>query len=438
MQFAVGQSKSLEQEWSMSTSIGRHTVWVGIALFTFLIGQIIDARFWRTLAYPIFGFSLVLLVLVLIFGHKINDARSWFIIGSFSFQPGEFAKFGTVLALCAYLSSFQTRLKNLKSQAVALGLIFAPILLVLLQPDPGSALVFLSFFILFFREGMPAAYYGISIFSIVCMLSGLLFPIEDVMLILSLLIVLFFSFNIFRRKVWLMGLVGLTGFILFHYTYKPIPISVLASVLTLATGGIMYKAWTMRQKRVVSLMPLVILIGISMASVSDFVFENVLKPHHQDRINAWLQPSKCDPQGSLYNIIQSKVAIGSGGLAGKGFLEGSMTQLNFVPEQATDFIFSTIGEEQGFIGSLVVIFLFIALLLRVIYLGETRDNAFIRIYAYGFASILFCHVFINIGMTMGLVPVVGIPLPFISKGGSALIIFTLMLSVFLRLSKSRL
>lgn len=437
MQYAVNGGGDSTEVSLLEGSFGRHSIWVGISLFAFVVAQIMDARLWRTLAYPIYGASILLLVLVLLIGVEINNAKSWFILGGFSFQPGEFAKLGTILVLCAYLTSFQTRLKSFTSQGVAMGLILLPAFLVLLQPDAGSALVFLSFLILFFREGMPATYYVVSIYVAAAMLSALVFPLPTIAIVLALSILMFFTFNLLPLRSWLLVLGLIISMVFLHLIYTPIPGQYWILLITILALGTMYIAWKSRQRRVIGMMPLIVLLGVGMASLSNFVFENVLQSHQQDRIDAWLQPEKGDPQGSLYNIIQSKVAIGSGGIAGKGFLEGSMTQLNYVPEQATDFIFSTIGEEQGFIGSLSVIFLFLALILRIIYLGETRENHFIRIYAYGLAGVIFAHFFVNIGMTMGLVPVVGIPLPFISKGGSALVVFSLMISILLRLSKSR-
>lgn len=435
MQYAVNGGGGDAGIWE--GNFGRHTVWVGISLVAFIVAQIIDARLWRTLAYPIYGVSIILLVLVLLVGEEINNARSWFILGGMSFQPGEFAKLGTTLVLCAYLTSFQTRLKTLISQATAMGLILLPALLVLLQPDAGSALVFFSFLILFFREGMPIPYYVVSIYVAVAMLTALVFPVGAVATVLSLTILMFFAYNLLNFRIWLLLLGSVLTLFAVHLFYDPVEGAIWMGVVSGMVILAMYIAWTGRQQRALVVIPVLILLGVGMASLSNFVFEKVLQPHQQDRIQAWLQPDQGDPQGSLYNIIQSKVAIGSGGLAGKGFLEGSMTQLNYVPEQATDFIFSTIGEEQGFIGSLSVIFLFLALILRIVYIGETRENHFIRIYAYGLAGVIFTHFFVNIGMTMGLVPVVGIPLPFISKGGSALVVFSLMISILLRLSKSR-
>lgn len=437
MQYAVGHDQ-LEGRAFMDTNVGRHTMWVGISFFVFILGQVVDARFWRTLAYPIYGLSLILLLLVLIVGVELKGARSWFMVGGLSFQPSEFAKLGTILALSGYLSSFKARLKGITSQLVAIGLITFPALLILLQPDAGSALVFLSFFVLFFREGMPTSYYGVAIFAVITLLSGLLFPVDHSILVFTAFIVLFFAYNLYRRVPWSIIFMVLTGVIMTHIFVFPLSPWIWAGVLTLSVLSVMYQAWSSRQRVALIMLPSIVVVGIALSSLSNFVFYNILEPHQQDRINVWLRPSQCDPQGALYNIIQSKVAIGSGGFVGKGFLEGSMTRLKFVPEQETDFIFSTIGEEQGFVGALAVIVLYLGLIMRIVFIGENRENAFIRTYGYGLAGVLFFHFFVNIGMTMGLVPVVGIPLPLISKGGSAMVLFSLMISVFIRLSKSRL
>lgn len=438
MQYAVGHSgQNSAESFGLQTAIGKHTMWVILSLVSFLTIQLIDARIWRTLAYPIYGLSLVLLVLVLLIGVEINDARSWFIVGGFSFQPSEFAKLGIVLCMASYLSSYQTRLKEVRSQITAAALVLVPSFLVLLQPDAGSALVFFSMVILFYREGLPEQYYVLAIYGLLCMIFALVFPLPIVMLAIGGVLLAFFSYNLLPRRYWIIGLLALVGLFIFHLLVYNLGLIAWVGILSVLILSTLIIAWRNRQQRVVWLMPIVILLGLGMASVANFTFENVLQSHHRDRIYAWLQPSKGDPQGALYNIIQSKVAIGSGGFTGKGFLEGSMTQLNYVPEQATDFIFSTIGEEQGFIGSLGVVLLFLGLMSRILFLSERRESDFTRIFGYGFVGILFCHFFINIGMTMGLVPVVGIPLPFISKGGSALLMFTIMLSIFLKMAKSR-
>lgn len=437
MLYAVSYTELDNGRFQFSSSIGRQTIWVGISLLAFAVIQLVDSRFWRTFAYPVYACAIVFLLLVLIVGAEVKGAKSWLAIGAFSFQPSELAKFATLLALCTYLGFFEMRLKDPRSQLIAVGLIIVPAFLILLQPDAGSALVFLSFFILFFREGMPGGYYAFGFYLALCLIAGFVFPLEQVALVISAGAILILSTVIAPRALGLSlaGVAVMTN-VAVLYGLDIGNITVL-TINGLIFGIMMFLAWQARQRQMILSVPTIIAIGILITAGANFVFNDVLKPHQQDRINVWLQPDKCDPQGALYNIIQSKVAIGSGGLSGKGFLQGSMTKLNFVPEQATDFIFSTIGEEQGFLGTSAVILLYLALIMRIIYIGERGENVYLRHYAYGLGGMLFFHFFVNIGMTMGLVPVVGIPLPFISKGGTALLTFSIMISVFLRMAKSR-
>ena len=284
---------------------------------------------------------------------------------------------------------------------------------------------------------MPTGYYALGIYAGICLITGLVFPVQTVILVILTGAVIILASVVGSRRIGA-GISVLT--VLFNGAFL---LGVFNSSLWLwsvnvaVIGLLLVMVWLARQKQVLLSVPTIIVIGVSLTFFSNYVFNEILKPHQQDRINVWLQPDKCDPQGALYNIIQSKVAIGSGGVSGKGFLEGSMTKLNFVPEQSTDFIFSTIGEEQGFLGSAAVIILYLGLIMRIVYIGERSDNKYLRHYAYGLSGMLFFHFFINIGMTMGIVPVVGIPLPFISKGGTALLVFSIMISVFLRMAKSR-
>ncbi|MEE9439244.1 MAG: rod shape-determining protein RodA [Saprospiraceae bacterium] len=418
-----------------STSIGKQTLWVLIAIFTFIIVYYVDWKFWETFAFPIFGVSLVLLVLVLVVGSEIKGARSWFSFGGFSFQPSEIAKFGTALALSSYLNSYKSDLRQKKSLFISLGIIIVPILLILLQSDPGSALVFLSFFILFYRLGLSLAFYLIgflitSIFiislmydpKIVTLLSGIIglgllmkYKNQSWKTALGFLIISLLAILFYRRDLYLYSALLIVG-------------SMTTYIVLLTKDRIM--------KPVVIIIPFVVLSAL-LSFGSNYVMNDLLEPHQQDRINVWLNPEKSDPRGARYNIIQSKLAIGSGGIQGKGFLQGDMTKLNYVPEQTTDFIFSTVGEEQGFIGSVGVIFLFFLLLVRIIIIGERAKSGFIRNYAFAVAGIIFAHMFINIGMAVGLMPIIGIPLPFLSKGGSALIGFSVLLAVLLKMDVSR-
>lgn len=408
--------------------------WVLIALLVFGVSYLIDSKFWVTFAYPVFAFSLFLLLLVLVLGSTIKGSTSWFQLFGFSFQPSEIAKVGTGLALAAYLSHYKTDLSQFKYQVYALGIIAIPVFLIMLQPDAGSALVFSSLMIVLFREGMPAGIYIILLLAFGLFVTALLFSFQQV----------------------LVGMLGLAALVMLNSLSKPayrwlfnalIILTVLSAwwldflvpaiwVLSAALVILLLKNWMDRNGRlVVGIVPAIALSAVFTLS-AQYVFNDVLKPHQQDRINVWLQPEKCDPRGSLYNLLQSKVAIGSGGLQGKGFLQGTMTKLNYVPEQSTDFIFSTIGEEQGFIGSVGIIVLFVVLIMRIMMIGERSTMRMYRHFAYAVAGYFFIHCFINIGMTMGLVPIVGIPLPLISKGGSSLIGFSMMMGILLRMDRS--
>ena len=284
---------------------------------------------------------------------------------------------------------------------------------------------------------MPVGYYAFGAYAVACMIAGFVFSVQDVVLMINVLAIAILSAGLKgNRTAWLVPVVVAATNVVYLLDIG-IPANAMIAINVVALLVMLFLVWRQRQRQIILAIPAMILLGVLLTGTTGFVFNKVLKPHQQDRINVWLQPSECDPQGALYNIIQSKVAIGSGGLTGKGFLEGSMTKLNFVPEQATDFIFSTIGEEQGFLGSAAVILLYLALILRIIFIGERSENKLLRHYAYGLGGMLFFHFFVNIGMTMGLVPVVGIPLPFISKGGTALLSFTIMISVFTKMAKSR-
>lgn len=418
-----------------SSPIGKQTIWVFISVMAFLIVQLLDEKIWNSLAYIIYAGSIFLLLLVLILGSEIKGARSWFVFSSFSFQPSEIAKFGTSLALAAYLSFFK-KVNSAKYMMGAVAIILGPILLILLQPDAGSAVVFLSLFIVLYRSGVSSVYYIIAGFLFFIFIGSLVYSFEAIAL-LSLLVgsatLIFNKYQPLRAGllVLILAAMVITIYLNGYHLY-----GILIAALVLIGFSIWYLIDRKSNFLIVVTAPVLLAMALSFAS--SYTFNNILKPHQQDRINVWLRPTKCDPYGSLYNIIQSKVAIGSGGVQGKGFLKGEMTKLNYVPEQSTDFIFSTVGEEQGFIGSFMIIFLFTFLLIRITIIAERGKNKFIRYYAYSIASIIFVHFFINIGMAMGLMPVIGIPLPFLSKGGSSLLGFSIMIGVLLKMDQARL
>ena len=420
---------------SLSTEIGRQTMWLGLSIVSFIAILSFDWKFWSTFAYVIYGVSIFLLLMVLIFGVEVKGSTSWFNVAGFSFQPSEFAKLGTCLAIASLLGSTQINVKYNKHLFLALGLAVLPATLILLQPDAGSALVFSSFLILFYRAGANSLYYVLAIAFLTNVILTLVFGITPILVItlLAMIGVLMVTINSDIRFLANFLLLSLASFVFYQYEYK------LAIFLALGIALLALIVYMIRENKVQQLVWTTIsgIISVVITLITNWSFNNVLLPHQQDRINVWLRPDLCEPRGSLYNIIQSKTAIGSGGFLGSGFLNGAMTKLDFVPEQNTDFIFCTIGEEHGFIGVLGVIILFFVLLYRIIVMAERTRLDFIRYYMYGVAGILFFHVFINIGMTMGIMPVVGIPLPLMSKGGTSILVFFLMMGILFKMDLNR-
>lgn len=419
----------------ITTTIGSQSLWLVISLVAFFTALTLDWKFWNTLAFPIYAITVLLLILVLFLGKEINGAKAWFSFGFFSIQPSEWAKFGTILAVSSYLSFFKTTASNINIIIVSLALFLGPALLILLQPDFGSSLVFLSFFILLYRRGLSPIViilmFSVAAIFILSLIYG--FYIVTVFLIFLASVSFIFEYEKTQRAL----LISLTTLliIVFLLFQKETTYLILPSIVTFLSYG--FVLLMNKNIKILSLVAPILTVAVLFSFTSSYVFDNFLKPHQQERINVWLRPEKCDPRGSLYNIIQSKLAIGSGGFQGKGFLKGEMTKLNYVPEQSTDFIFTSIGEEQGFIGSFGVIILYTILLIRCIIIAERANLEFIRNYAYGVAGILFFHFAFNIGMTMGLMPVVGIPLPFLSKGGSSLLAFSIMIAVLIKMDMAR-
>jgi len=416
---------------------GKQAVWIAISVIAFFLIYLIRPRFWQLGALSIYGFSLLLLILVLLVGTEIKGSRSWFILGGLSFQPSEIAKFGTALALAYYLSQFNVQIKELRHMATSLLLVVTPILLILLQPDAGSALVFLSFFILFFRAGLSVWYYVVAFLFAASLIAGLYFqeawyPVLGLASLGVLAISALFPRH--RKRNIFVGLILASAGI--YWAFSGYHLAATLTLLGLVIAGVL-RLYKYNRLKIGSQVAALVLASSGIAFAAHWGFDQVLQPHQQDRINVWLHQETTNSQGSSYNLVQSKTAIGSGGLLGKGFGQGTMTQFRHVPEQSTDFIFCTVGEEQGFIGSALLILLFFWLFQRLISLAERQQSPFTRYYAYGVVGILFIHFFVNIGMTIGLVPIIGIPLPFISKGGSSLLGFTLMMAVLLKMDSKR-
>lgn len=421
--------------WSLATPVGKQTAFMGAAFVLMLLILNIDWKFWRNFSFVLYSASILMLILVLFLGREVNGAQSWFNFGGFGFQPSEFAKFATCLAVSSYLAGTIPKLKQTKHVLAVMAIFLTPMALIMLQPDPGSALVFLSFFIVLYREGLSAIPYVVGIAAALIFILALLFNPLTVLIVLTLVAMLLLIQNLQYPLYWNLSILFLAIASVICIR-QGLEYQILIVNLALMLFFVSFQ-WIKGKMQLALTVFLGVILFSGLAYGTDYVFNNVLKPHHQDRINVWLHPEKCDPQGPLYNVLLSKMAIGSGGFSGKGFLEGTLTKLNYVPAQSTDFIFCTVGEEQGFVGSLIIVGLFVFLMVRIITIAERQRLNMFRHYAYGVAGILFLHFTINMGMTMGLLPIIGIPLPFISYGGSSLLVFTLMIGVLLRFDSQR-
>lgn len=381
--------------FDFGTLHGKQFFFIGVSFLTIILVLALETSFYERFSSVMYIISMLLLLGLFVFGKTIAGATSWYDLGFFNLQPSELAKVATALALAKYLSDIQTDIKRRKDQFYAFLIVLIPAILIIPQPDPGSALVFFAMVFVIFREGLPIYYLGMVLLAIIVFITTLIFGTIWVSIFLTLIVVLVL---LLKKK-----------------TFK-LPIIPMVSITVIA-----------------------ILFSLSV----NFVFNNVFEQRHRDRFSLWLRLEK-DPEKLEkirktigYNTYQSEKAIESGGLYGKGFLEGTRTKGDFVPEQHTDYIFSTVGEEWGFVGTATVVLLFTFLLLRLVYLSERQKNPFARMYGYGVISILFIHYFINIGMVIGMLPTIGIPLPFFSYGGSGLLFFTILLFIMLRLDSNR-
>jgi rod shape determining protein RodA len=422
----------------LDSFMGKQFFWLLLsALAWFVINHFIDRDFWLVGSYPIYGVTLLLLLGVLIFGKEINSARSWFSLFGFTFQPSEIAKVGAALAMAAFLSQWSEKLNNLGAIGSGLLIMILPASLIVLQPDPGSALVFSSFVLVMYREGLSPLILVFGIFSAVMFLLGILQPTTLLTGALLSLLLIVLALSVPRHlRWWLAGMVAVVGLAGYGYFYADLGWPVVAALFAVFVTVSAYHLLR-RNGQLVLLTSAALIWGVLVSFAANFTFYNVLKLHQQNRINAWLRPEGMDERGELYNIIQSKLAIAAGGLSGKGLGEGTITRYDYVPEQETGFIFSAVGEAQGFFGSMAIILGFTALLWRISVIAERQKRTFVRAYAYGVAGILLIHVLVNIGMTMGLMPIIGIPLPFISKGGSSLLSFTIMIAILVKLDRHR-
>ncbi len=387
--YSSSMSLSLENTsiFDISQVYGKQMLFVFLTIPIIFVVLFADAKFYEKYSLIIYTISILSLAGLFIFGKTIAGQRCWYGIGSFTLQPSEFAKAATSLALAKFLSDVQVNLKNINDQIKALAIIFLPVLLILPQPDPGSALIYFVFFLVLYREGLPSWYLIVGFSAIVLFVLALILkPIYIVFITSIILIFIYLKSKIINRNL------------------------LFSSII-------------------------LILIGCYVFSV-DYVFTNVFKQHHRDRFNILLGKA-VDMKGIGYNTNQSEIAIGSGGFFGKGYLNGTQTKGGFVPEQHTDYIFTTVGEEWGFLGSLMVVGLFIGLILRILHLAERQKTKFSRVYGYCVAGILFIHTFVNIAMVLGVFPTIGVPLPFLSYGGSGLWGFTILLFIFLKMDANK-
>jgi len=440
--YAAVYNEQIDTIFDFSHRYGKQLVWIGAAMLIAFIILILEPRFFVFFAYPIYGVFIFLLVAVLFLGVEIQGARSWFNLAGVNIQPSEFAKFATALALAKYISSYNFKMYHYRSILVILMLIGTPALLIFLENDTGSALVYTIFILVLFREGLSAIVLFFIFLAGVLFISALL--VNTLVLFIALLVVALVAlyFMTPRTKDFGIVLAFLTGSMVVAWSMKYFFLTGMEDsgvfILGIAISSLLF-LFRLIQKRLNRYYLLIfIFLGSLLFSFSvDYVFNNVLESHQQARINELLG-IESDPLGAGYNVNQSKIAIGSGGFLGKGFLKGTQTKFDFVPEQSTDFIFCTVGEEWGFWGTTFVTILFMLLFSRIILLAERQRSVFSRVYGYSVASVLFIHFCINIGMTIGLMPVIGIPLPFFSYGGSSLWSFTILLFIFLRLDASRL
>ncbi len=390
--YAASVTEQAHEILDFGTKYGKQLLWISLSFVLIVILLFFDAKTYEKFASILYILSLSSLLGLFVFGKTINGATSWYSLGNFSLQPSEFVKFATALALARLVSDRQYDLKLVKNQVKAIVLIFLPAALITLQPDPGSALVYISFFFVLYREGLPLHFITIGAIAILLFLLTLAFGFQSVLLVCYVLLVLFILYVLLYKKKSLK----------FHWA---------------------------------KIFGLFAIVGLFLFSV-DYVFNSVFEQRHRDRFNILLGKNN-DTKGVGYNTNQSVLTVKSGGFSGKGFLQGDRTRGDFVPEQHTDYIFSALGEEWGFLGSSLLVLLFTAFVLRILYLAERQKTTFSRVYGYGIAAVFFFHYTINIGMVIGLFPTIGIPLPFFSYGGSALWGFTVLLFLFIKLDASR-
>lgn len=438
--------------FSLGSRSGMQIIWIGTSITLGFIILLLDDRFYDTFSYVIYA-ALVLLLFATIFNpHSIKGSRSWLVLGPLRLQPAEFAKFATALAISKFMSSYGFNIHRMKDFFAAAFIIILPMICIVGQRETGSALVYSAFFLMFYREGMPGSILFTAVAMVVYFVVGVKY--ENVMMwdgqtsvgeFIVLLLVQIFSTGMVSTYIhngrqtvqMLLYTVGITlGCMLFSVYVIPFDVTYVQLIVSFVLIGFLFYQGLSARIRNYYFIALFALGSLAFFYSADYVLNNVMEPHQRVRINVLLGLEE-DLAGAGYNVHQSEIAIGSGGLQGKGFLNGTQTKLKFVPEQDTDFIFCTVGEEEGFLGSAGVLLLFLALIIRLIILAERQPFKLGRVYGYSVLSIFLFHVFINVGMVLGLTPVIGIPLPFFSYGGSSLWGFTILLFIFLRIDAGR-
>ena len=438
--------------FSLETRSGMQIVWIGTSIVLGTVLLLLDDRIYDTCAYAIYGFMLVLLFATIFNPHEIKGSRSWLVLGPVRLQPAEFAKFATALAVAKFMSGYRFSMNNWKHFLRAVAMIVAPMLLIIMQKETGSALVYIAFFLMLYREGMTGSFLFTGLAMVIYFVIGIRYaeptmfdtpthigPFVVMMIIQAFTVVLITGYCKAQREALIISVCTLAvtiASLLFSQYVIRFDIVWVQLILTLATVGYLFYLWYESQLKEYVLIALFALGSTFFLFGSSLVLNNLMEPHQRVRINVLLGLEQ-DLAGAGYNVHQSEIAIGSGGIGGKGFLNGTQTKLKFVPEQDTDFIFCTVGEEEGFFGAASVLVLFLLLIWRLIYLSERQVRPFGRIYGYCVLSIFLFHVFINVGMVLGLTPVIGIPLPFFSYGGSSMWGFTILLFIFLRIDASR-
>lgn len=428
--------------FDLSQRYGMQMVWIGISLAVAVVILLVDDKYWHMLAYPFYGVAILVLLAVLVVGREVNGAKAWIFLGPVALQPAEFVKFTTALVLARYMSRYTFNIHDLKD-LLRVGLIIAiPAAIIVLQNDAGSAVVYGAFLFVMYREGMNGWLYIAGMLAIALFLGSFLFTSETilVLLVLGCTVAEGLTNGYWKQKIIFLSGIALSTLVIYFTSVffitenTSVFWALLISVLVSLVFVVLY-AYRNRLRNVYIYLVL-FLSSLVFVSTVDYVFDNVMQIHQQKRILDLLG-LESDTQNWGYNVNQSKIAIGSGGFFGKGFLEGTQTRFDFVPEQSTDFIFCTVGEEWGFVGTSIVTVLFCLLILRLMKMGERQREAFGRIYCYCVAAIFFVHVVINIGMTIGVMPVIGIPLPFFSYGGSSFLAFTVLFFVTVRLDAGK-